>query len=424
MGAIVLGVVFLLLIGLPIGVAFGLPSIFGGPRLNIAPDTLAVAIPFSTTTSISLLAIPYFVLAGQVMNDGGLMRRLIHLAQVLLGRLRGSLGYVTIAASAMLGAITGSSVATVAAIGTSMGEEMVESGYKRDYVAALIAACGLMGVLIPPSIPLIIYGALVGVSVGELFIATMVPGLIMVLGFMLVHRWLFKRVTVVPESADSGRGRGVRHSLWTVGKALPTLAMPVILLGGIYSGMFTPTEAAAVAALYGITLALVTRSMRLKTLPRVFYRAALPSAAILMIVAFASSFNRVVTLEQIPQTVAEFAAALTSSRLLFLLIVNVLLLLVGMFMETNSAVLLIAPLLGPAAMAFEVHPVHFGIILVSNIELGLLTPPMAANLYVAAKMGRSSLLRMLPYTAKFLGMAVVVILVITYVPALSTWHLN
>ena len=207
-------------------------------------------------------------------------------------------------------------------------------------------------------------------------------------------------------------------------KALPALLMPVILLGGIYSGIMTPTESAAAAGLYGLFVALAFRTMRWRQIPRVFYAAAVPSIAILAIIVFSSVFSRAITLEQVPQSIAEQALALTESPIFFLILVNVVLLLVGMFMETNAAVLLMAPLFVPAAMAYGIDPLHFGIILVTNIELGLITPPMAANLYVAAKANNSSIVAMLKWVLPFFLTAAAVQLMITYVPILTTWHVN
>jgi C4-dicarboxylate transporter DctM subunit len=428
---IVIGVFFLLTIAVPVGVAFALPTILGAQSLGMPASTFAASVPHETATSFTLVAIPYFILAGQIMQHGGLMDRLIDLAHSALGWLKGSLGYVTVAASAMLGAITGSSVATVATMGSTVGRSMISQGYDRSYVAALTGACGLLGVLIPPSIPLIIYSAVSGVSVGDLFIATMVPGLIMVIAFMVVHRALLGRVARVSTgslgyagSPDAPQPTPRVPMGRALVKALPALLMPVILLGGIYSGLMTPTESAAVAGLYGLAVALTFRTLRFSKVPGLFYSAALPSIAILGIIVFSSVFSRAITLERIPQTIAEWSLGITENPVVFLIMVNFVLLLVGMFMETNAAVLLMAPLFVPAAMAYDVNPLHFGIILVTNIELGLITPPMAANLYVAAKTNVTSIVPMLKWVLPFFFAAVSVQLMITYLPILTTWHAN
>lgn len=427
MALIVLAVLLLLILAAPIGVAFALPTILGAESLGMPANTFAASVPNETAQSFALVAIPYFLLAGQAMQRGGLMDRLVTLAHSALSWLKGALGYVTIVASAMLGAITGSSVATVATIGATVGRSMVAKGYDKAYVAALTAACGLLGVLIPPSIPLVIFSSVSGVSVGDLFLATLVPGLVMTAAFMAVHRVLLRRATT-GETVGGGALTEARDARVPLGqafvKALPALLMPVILLGGIYSGIMTPTESAAVAALYGIVAALALRTLRWRHLGRLFYTSALPTIAILTIIVFASVFSRAITLEQIPQGITEWALGVTDNPIVFLLMVNAVLLLVGMFMETNAAVLLMAPLLVPAALAYDIDPVHFGIILVTNIELGLITPPMAANLYVASKTIGSSIVSMLRWIIPFFVTAAAVQLIITFVPALTTWHLK
>lgn len=475
MTIIVVAIFILLAVAVPVGAAFALPTILGASALGVRPETFAASVPYETAMSFTLVAIPYFLLAGQVMQQGGLMVRLVDFANSMLGWLKGALGYVTVAASAMLGAVTGSSVATVATVGSTVGNSMREHGYKPGYIGALCAACGLMGVLIPPSIPLIIYSSIGGVPIGQLFLGALVPGLLMILAFMLVHRLLLSRALPEPalatagvaapvaeavsagESAAAGEGKSkgkgnekgsekdsfiartlapdtvpeggeatlVRKGLGTTAvRALPALLMPVVLFGGLYSGVMTPTEAAAVAALYGLVITLMLRSLKFRALPAVFYAAALPSIAILSIVVFSSVFSRMITLERIPQSIAQMATSFTTSTVLFLIAMNVVLLVVGMFMETNAAVLLMAPLFIPAALQFDIDPVHFGIILVTNIELGLLTPPLAANLYVAAKVTRAPIVSMVRFVWPFFLAALVMQMFITFVPFLTTWHLS
>lgn len=424
MGYIVSALLFFLVVGVPIGISFGIAALIGGKYFDIPLDTFA-SVANQAVNSFPLLAIPLFILAGQIMSQGRIVQQLIDLSELFLSKVRGSLGYVTILASGFLGAITGSSVATVSAIGSSVGEKMVEKGYKRGYVASLIAAAGLLGVFIPPSIPLILYGATVGVSVADLFIASIVPGIMMMLSFLIIHRLMLKKVftkvteingedAVLPEKMSKGK---------SLVKSIPALLMPVIILGGIYSGLFTPTEAAAVACLYGLIVALSTKSINIKQLSKVFLVAAISSAAILSIIAFSNMFNFMITLEQIPQSIANSALELTDNKYIFLILVSLVLFLVGMFMETNAAVLLMGVLLAPAAIQFGINPVHFGIVLVTNIEIGLLTPPMAANIYVSAKVNKSSLPEMLPYVIWFLLGAIIVLMIVIFVPFLTTWFL-
>lgn len=415
----------LLVIGVPIGFGFALAGISGAVAADLPIGTVTAA-PYHAVASFPLLAIPFFILAGELMNRGRLIDRLVDLANSIFGWIPGRLGHVTTVASAFLGAMTGSSVATVAAISSSVGSRMVNSGYKRGYVAALTASSGLLGVLIPPSIPLIVYGATVGVSIAELFLATLVPGLIMTAVYMGVHalsvRGVLANGTESAVEKAGGFKKGMFSDLpkraWT---ALPALIMPAIILGCIYSGITTATEAAAIAGVYALLVIVLGRLVKGREVPKIFYRAAVVSGAVMVVIAFTSIFNKVLTLMQVPQAVAEFTVGITDNPIVFLILVNVLLFLVGMFMETNAAVLLMAPLLFPTALQFGIDPVHFGIILVTNIEIGLITPPMAANIYVSSKINRSPLPEMLPYIWRFLLASVLTLLLITYVPALSLW---
>lgn len=415
----------MLVLGVPVGVAFALIVMARAQAWSI--DLLSFAsVPYDTISAFPLLAIPLFLLGGELMNRGGLIRQLTAVCDVLLRRVRAPLGYVMIAASALMGAITGSSVATVAAIGGTVGKEMTGRGYPLGYTAALNASAGLLGVLIPPSIPLILYGSIVGVSITQLFTASIGPGLVMMLVFFLVHRLMVHKVlpggNERTDASSARAGAPAERFGPLLVRSTPALVLPVLVLGGIYSGVFTPTEAAAVAALYALAVTVLARMTQLKEVPGILSRAAVSSAAILVIIGFTSIFNRAMVLEQIPQGIAAYATTLTNSPLVFLLAVNAVLLLVGMFMETNAATLLMGPLLAPAAARFGIDPVHFAIILVTNIELGLLTPPMAANLYVAARTVGSNVVSLLRYLVPFLLAAFAVQALITYVPQLALWY--
>jgi C4-dicarboxylate transporter, DctM subunit len=415
----------LLILGVPIGYTFALSGLLGAMLANL-PLGIVAATPYHALASIPLLAIPFFILAGELMNRGKLIDRMVDLVEVFLSWLPGRLGHVTLISSAFLGAMTGSSVATVAAMASSVGERMIAKGYKRAYVAALTACSGLLGVLIPPSIPLIVYGAAVGASVSKLFLATIVPGIMFTLIYMLVHWFSLPKVLNTEgegaheksSSFDKVVYKKAPKLFW---KATPAIILPFIILGGIYSGITTPTEAAAVAGAYAIVIIVLGKMVRIKELPNIFYQATVVSASILCIIAFASIFNKIMTLLQVPQVIAEFTVTMTNNPVLFLIIVNIILFLVGMFMETNAAVLLMAPLLYPAAMKFGIDPIHFGIILVTNIELGLITPPMAANIFVSARINKSSLVEMWPYILRFLIPSIIGLLLITYIPFLTLW---
>ena len=415
-----------LLIGVPVGFTFALSGIVGGVLAGFPLGTISSS-TYYALASFPLLAIPLFILAGELMNRGKLIDRLVDVSELFLYWLPGRLGHVSIVSSAFLGAMTGSSVATVAAISGSVGQKMMDKGYERGYVAALTAASGLLGVLIPPSIPLIVYGAAVGVSVAELFIATIIPGIVMTVAYMILHAFCVPKVlnSKTPEGQhelstkkdDELRANTKKHIL----NSIPAVIMPVIILGGIYSGLTTPTEAAAIAGLYALIIILLMNMIGFKEVPNIFWTAAKTSGAIMVIIGFTSVFNKMMTLMQVPQFIADFTVGLTDNKYFFLIFINILLFLVGMFMETNAAVLLMSPLLFPAAMAMGIDPVHFGIILVTNIEIGLITPPMAANIYVSARINNSNVIEMWPHLWKFLAVSLLVLLLVTYVPILTLW---
>jgi len=421
--------ILILLLGVPVGVAFTLLVMANAGRWNIDWSVLP-SITYDTVTVFPLLAIPLFLLGGQLMSRGGLIRQLTSVCDVLIGRLQAHLGHVMVLASALMGAITGSSVATVAAMGSTVGKEMIDRGYSPGYTAALNASAGLLGVLIPPSIPLILYGSIVGVSITQLFLASLGPGIVMMLAFMIVHASLARRVLPGGREKPAAAAGAATPAASVVAaprtgifvRALPALMLPVLVLGGIYSGIFTPTEAAAVAALYALLITLAGRTVGFRDLDRIFLSAALSAAAILVIIGFTSIFNRAMVLEQVPQSIAAWAVTVTDSPIVFLLVVNLILLVVGMFMETNAATLLMGPLLAPTAAKYGIDPIHFAIILVTNIELGLLTPPLAANLYVAARTNRVPIIELLRNLGWFLLASLVVMALITYVPQLALWY--
>lgn len=414
--------ILLLLVGVPVGVAFSLVILLNAEAWSVSLDFVGQT-TLDALLNYPFLAIPLFILGGELMSRGGLTRQLVKFSTRLLSWSSASMGHVMIVASALMGAITGSSVAAVAAIGRAIGPEMLSRGYAPGYVGALNAASGLLGVLLPPSIPLILYGAAVGVSITSLFLATLVPGLLFAVMFMVVHS--FRARHVLEGGKESQVAAEHDHSLRTAGEwfaLVPALFMPVVVLGGIYSGIFTPTEAAAVAALYALLYALITRSSSLSGLSEGFARAAASSAAVMFIIGFTTIFNRALILEQIPQQIATFAVGFTDSPLVFLLAVNIMLLLVGMFMETSAATLLMGPLLAPAAAQYGIDPIHFGIMVVINIEIGLLTPPLAANLYVAALVNRIPLVPLIKQLTWFIVACLACLLLVTYVPQVSLWY--
>jgi tripartite ATP-independent transporter DctM subunit len=416
----------LLVIGVPVGFTFAAAGIIGGILSNFNIASISSSTYYGLA-SFPILAIPLFILAGELMNSGKLVDKLEDVSELCFFWLPGRTGHVSIVASAFLGAMTGSSVATVAAISSSMGKKMRDKGYADAYVASINAASGLLGVLIPPSIPLIVYGAAVGVSVSELFLATVIPGVIMTVTYMVLHSICLSKV--LDKSSAEGKSesvKGAAKEVWKGGlyrilRAIPAMVLPFIILGGIYSGLMTPTESAGIGGFYALIIIVVCGMVGIGQIPDIFWKAAKTAGSILVIIGFTCVFNKIMTLMQIPQIIAEITINLTASPYVFLLFVNIILFLAGMFMETNAAVLLLSPLLFPAAMALGIDPVHFGIVLVTNIEIGLITPPMAANIYVSARINNSNVVKMWPHCWKYLAVSLLIQMLITYVPAVSIW---
>lgn len=330
--------------------------------------------------SFPIMAIPFFVFAGELMGGGGISRRLLNVANVFFGRIRGGLAIVTVVVCMFFAAISGSGPATVAAVGGMVVPTMLQKGYDRKFVLALIAAAGSIGVIIPPSIPMVVYSVTTNSSVSKLFLAGFLPGLL--IGLVLIGYSYFFAVSRGYKGDDEPFSskkalKEVKDSIWA-------LLSPVIILGGIYGGIFTPTEAAAVSVIYSLIIGcLVYKELDLKQLMAVTRNACETTATILIVIGCAAGFSKVLTLGRIPTTVATFLTTMTDSKILILLLINVLLLIVGCFMETLCAIMILAPILFPVVTALGVDVTHFGIIMVVNLAIGFITPPLGVNLFVA-----------------------------------------
>ena len=331
--------------------------------------------------SFPIMAIPFFVFAGELMGGGGISRRLLNVASVFFGRIRGGLAIVTVVVCMFFAAISGSGPATVAAVGGMVVPTMLQKGYDKKFVLALIAAAGSIGVIIPPSIPMVVYSVTTNSSVSKLFLAGFAPGIL--IGVVLcLYSYFYARSHGYkgddePFSAKRAL-KEVKDSFWA-------LLSPVIILGGIYGGIFTPTEAAAVSVIYSLVIGcLVYKELDLKQLGTVTKNACETTATILIVIGCAAGFSKVLTLGRIPTTVATFLTTMTDSKILILLLINVLLLIVGCFMETLCAIMILAPILFPVVTALGVDVTHFGIIMVVNLAIGFITPPLGVNLFVAS----------------------------------------
>ena len=416
--AIIFGLlVILMLTGMPISISLGLTVLtFLFTMTNVPLESVALKL-FTGIEKFEIMAIPFFILAGNFLTHGGVARRMINFATAMVGHWYGGLGLAGVLACALFAAVSGSSPATVVAIGSILLPAMVKAGFPKQFGAGVITTSGALGILIPPSIVMVMYSVATNTSVGALFMAGVIPGigLAMVLGGVAWYRAKKFNYPRQPKASLGERLRAFRESVWG-------LLLIVVVMGGIYTGLFTPTEAAAMSAVYAFFVAVfVYKDMRLKDVPKVLLSSANMSAMLLYIITNAVMFSFIMANENIPQSLAAWMLAQGLGVIVFLLAVNVLLLAAGNFMEPSSIVLIFAPLLFPVAMKLGIDPVHFGIMMVVNMEIGMCHPPVGLNLYVASgitKMGITELtVAVWPWLLAMLGYLILV----TYWPPLSIW---
>ena len=403
-----------LILGVPIAFSLGLSSL---GALLIGDGSLAVVASrlYSAADSFSLMAIPFFVLAGCIMEKGKLSRRLIDFAMELVGPLKGGLGYVTVVTSMFFSAISGSGPATTAANGSITIPAMEENGYDKKFATALQATSGAMGPIIPPSIVFIQYGVATGTSIGALFIAGIVPGLLIGAALIIMNG-------IISHKKGYG-GSNKKYSVIRIWKSFKNAAlvilMPVIILGGIYGAIFTPTEAAIVACVYGLILACVIyRELSLKDIKDVFVSSCKTTSMIMLVITCASLFGWILSSERIPERIAASVLAVTSDKFTLLIAINILLLIVGCLLDQGSATIILAPILTPIAVAVGVDPIHFGALMVTNLCLGLVTPPVGVNLYVACGIAKLKIEDIVKPVLLLLGACLVMQMIITFVPDL------
>ncbi|MFT6589252.1 MAG: C4-dicarboxylate transporter DctM subunit [Rhodoferax sp.] len=407
-------------LGMPVAVALGLSSIL--TILMFAQDSMAsLSLKlFETSEHYTLLAIPFFILGGAFMTTGGVAKRMIRFANACIGHLRGGLAMASVLACMLFAAVSGSSPATVVAVGAIVIAGMVRAGYPQQFAAGVICNAGTLGILIPPSIVMVVYGAATETSVGKLFMAGVIPGL--VLGLMLMVAIYFRaRYLDLPRQPRASSGeifKAGRDSMWG-------LLLIVIILGGIYGGVFTPTEAAAVAAVYAFFIAVfVYRDIGMRKVPHVVLEAGKVTVMLMFIVANALLFAHVLTTERIPQTIAEAIIGWGMEGWQFLIVVNVLLLIAGMFMEPTGIILILAPILFPIATRLGIDPVHLGIIMVVNLEIGMVTPPIGLNLFVTAGITKMSIMQVAKAALPWTMVLLVFLVMVTYIPAITLFLPN
>jgi C4-dicarboxylate transporter DctM subunit len=421
----------LMLTGMPISIALGLTVLTFLYTMTQVPIEAVALKLFTGIENFEIMAIPFFILAGNFLTHGGVARRMIAFATSMVGHWYGGLGLAGVVACALFAAISGSSPATVVAIGAIILPAMVQQGFPKRFGAGVIATSGALGILIPPSIVMVIYSVATGgsvaidpegkrvlsASVGQLFMAGVVPGLILasMLGMTTFYRAWKNDYPRMPRATWAERITAFRRSVWG-------LLLIVIVLGGIYSGIFTPTEAAAMSAVYAFVIAVfVYRDMTLKDVPRVLLGSANMSAMILYIVTNAVLFSFLMTSEQIPQAMTNWITSSGLTWIEFLLFVNILLLVAGNVMEPTSIVLITAPILFPVAVRLGIHPVHLGILMTVNMEVGLCHPPVGLNLYVASGISRMGITELTIAVLPWLGTMLIFLILVTYIPEMSLW---
>lgn len=412
---ILFGTLFLLfLLKMPIGFSLMISSILvmvlTGTGLEMVPKRL-----FTSCDSFAFMAVPFFILAGTLMSQGGISRRLCNFINSVLGRFPGGLGLVSVVACMFFAAISGSSAATTAAIGGMMIPEMVKRKYDKDFSAAINAAGGTIGVIIPPSIPFVTYGVLTGCSISTLFMAGFMPGVLMGLALMVVVVIISMKKGYKDTTKFSGRE--ILKFFWD---ALLAMLMPVIVLGGIYTGLFTPTEAAVVAVVYGVVVGMfVYRNITPKSLMKILRDASASTAQVMILICAASLFGYVLTAHRIPDAIATFILGLSSNKWVILLLINLLLLVVGTFLDTTAAIIILVPILFPIINTIGVDPIHFGMILCVNLAVGFVTPPFGTCLFVACGVADTSLGAITKKILPFIAALLIVVAMVTIFEPIS-----
>lgn len=404
--------VVLLILSVPVSYALGLSSLAALLYKGGIPVTILAQRMFTGLDSFPLLAVPFFILAGALMETGGISARLIRLASVLVGHIRGGLGMVVVLSTMMFSGLSGSSAADTAAIGSIMIPQMTKRGYPRGLATATVAASGGFAILIPPCITMIIFGVTANVSIGYLFFAGFLPAFMMGAGMMMAMYWIARRYKL-PQEPRAACGEVATAAV----KAVPPLLMPVIVLGGIRFGAFTPTEGAIVAVFYSALLSMVFyRELRIRDIPPILVTTAKLTGIVMLLVGMSSTFAWVVASQRIPQLVTEGILGISTNPMVFLFMVNILFLIVGTFMDPTPAIIILVPILFPVSQQLGIDEIHFGTVVVANLGIGLVTPPVGVVLYVAASVGKTTIEEVSRYLLPFFAVLILTLFVITYLP--------
>ncbi|WP_078430571.1 TRAP transporter large permease [Alkalihalobacterium alkalinitrilicum] len=410
--------VFFLLLTVPIGISLGLASLVTIIFAEVVSIQYLAQSLVQSTDSFPLMAVPFFILAGEIMGKGGISERLFKLANVFVGNLTGGFAIAAVLTCMFFAAISGSGPATVAAVGGIMIPAMVSYGYDKKFATAVVVAAGSLGIIIPPSIPMVIYGVSGSVSIGDMFIAGILPGILIAV-VMMIWSYIYSK-----KKGYKGTGEKftIKRALHAINDAKWAIFIPVLILGGIYGGIFTPTEAAVVAVVYAAIIStFVYKEITIKNFPTVIKDAALTSATILIIIGTANAFGRILTLEQIPKMVADMLLGISSNPLVIMLFLIILLLFVGMVMDTVAAIIILVPILLPIAISIGVDPIHFGIIMIVNLAIGFITPPVGVNLFVGSGISGIRMETLARATLPFFIAMILSLAIITIIPGISLY---
>lgn len=426
--ALFIVLLLLLLIGVPVGFAIGGATMFSMAIFSDLNMAINAQYAYSGIFSFTVMAIPFFMLAGVIMSTGGIAKKIVNFASTLISFVNGAIGSVTIIACMFFGALSGSGMATTSAIGGMMIPEMKKKGYDPAYAATIVCFGGIVGPIIPPSLSFVLYGATTGVSIPQLFLAGVLPGILLGILFLIANIIIctIKGIDLKSEKNDEKVPikEAMKYRFSEIGKSFKdgfwALLSPVIILGGIYSGVFTPTEAACISVVYSIIISLfVYKDLTWEGLKNVFLDTAVLNGITSFLLGFSTVFSTFMTYEKVPQMITEFLTNVSTNPLVVLLFVNLILLVVGLFLDTVPAIIVMAPMLMPTVNTLGINPIHFGVVMAVNLAIGLCTPPYGCNLFVGAAVAKVKMQNMFPYIIPFFLVSLAGLIIVTYVPWLS-----
>ncbi|MDT8378995.1 MAG: TRAP transporter large permease [Desulfotignum sp.] len=407
-----------LILSVPIGIAIGLSVVVGIVFGDILPSAFLIQKMFTSLDVFPLMAVPFFIMAGEIMQKGSMAERLLAVSRALVGHITGGMAHISVLTSMFYGALSGSSPATVAAVGGIMVPSMIKEGYSRSFATAVNTSAGTLGVIIPPSVPLIIYGTTAGASVGDLFIAGVFPGLfigfcLMVCSYVLSRKYGY---------TGSGKRVPLKELLIALKDSILALMVPLIVLGGIYGGFTTPTEAGVIAVVYSlIAEGIILRTLSWKKIWLILRGTALTTSSIFLVVATATALGQILLFHNVPDMLVDILLSISESKIVLIPIILIFLLIMGTFMDALANILILTPLLLPIVTKLGIHPIHFGIIMITCSSMGFLTPPVGVNLFVGCSIGNISIEKLSKAVMPFLFTLLIALLVITYVPSLALW---